>query len=119
MTHGFPKSARLLNRFEFDAVFSNRVAKSDSCITVLVRENGLATQRLGLVVSRKAGNAVVRNLWKRRLREAFRLQRSRLPDGIDLVVMPRAHKPPEVWQLEKSLVALAAKATRTLKGPRP
>ena len=51
--------------------------------------NGLPHTRLGLSVSRRVGNAVLRNRWKRIIREAFRTQRDELPVGLDLVVRPR------------------------------
>jgi ribonuclease P protein component len=41
--------------------------------------------RLGVTVTKKVGNAVVRNRIKRLVREVFRLQRARLPAGLDLV----------------------------------
>ena len=67
--------------------------------------------RLGLSVSRRVGNAVVRNAWKRRLREAFRLVQSRLPGGHDFVVVVRSNRVPSgaagARAMEESLVALA------------
>ena len=53
------------------------------------RKNGGRATRLGITVSRKAGKATVRNRIKRLLREAFRLNRSRLPVGLDVVVVAR------------------------------
>lgn len=47
------------------------------------------TTRLGLVVSRRVGGAVVRNRVKRGVREWFRSNRSRLPVAVDLVVIAR------------------------------
>jgi ribonuclease P protein component len=41
--------------------------------------------RLGITVTRKIGNAVERNRIKRLVREVFRLHRTRLPEGLDLV----------------------------------
>lgn len=45
--------------------------------------------RLGLTVSRKVGNAVVRNRVKRRVREWFRHEADMLPSGLDIVVIAR------------------------------
>lgn len=45
--------------------------------------------RLGIVVTRKVGNATVRNRIKRLCRECFRLWPGFVPDGIDLVVIAR------------------------------
>jgi len=55
-----------------------------------VLPNGLPYCRLGLAVSRKVGNAVVRNKIKRRLREIFRKQLKDRPLQYDFVVVARS-----------------------------
>lgn len=53
-----------------------------------------AHTRLGLVVSTRAGNAVVRNRIKRWSRELFRTQTEKLPKGLDLLLIYRPQETP-------------------------
>ena len=50
-------------------------------------DRALPSARIGLTVSRKVGNAVLRNRAKRLLREAFRATRDLWADDLDLVVI--------------------------------
>jgi ribonuclease P protein component len=49
----------------------------------------IAVRRLGVTVSRKVGNAVVRNQVKRAVREWFRRSRCLLDENVDVVVIAR------------------------------
>jgi ribonuclease P protein component len=85
---GFPKAIRLRKSPEFVAVQrrGRRVKGSLFVGVVLPRDEGPA--RFGLAVSRKVGNAVVRNRVKRRVREAIRQFRVTLGlDRVDVVII--------------------------------
>src|SRR5258708_1297146 len=85
----FRREYRLRTQAEFDRVYATKVYAADEVLVLNAAASELDHARLGLSVSRKVGNAVVRNAWKRRIREAFRLTRPQLPVGIDLVVRPK------------------------------
>lgn len=111
----FLRCYRMRKGDEFRAVYDARVRASDQCLLVYVRDNGIGHPRLGLSVSRKVGNAVVRNRWKRLIREAFRLNVSRLPQGVDMVVIPKQSPAPSFREVEASLCGVARRAARRLK----
>jgi len=99
---------------DFQRAYRRRCSAADERIVVYGHPNGLPHPRLGVSASRKLGGAVVRNRWKRLLREAFRLSRRQLPQGIDLIVIPRGDAEPELMSLLESLPRLAAKVARKL-----
>jgi ribonuclease P protein component len=83
-------------------------------LTVLGRPNALGCDRLGIIASRKLGDAVVRNRAKRRLREVFRqlepdLSAARGFRTLDLVIVPRRES------LTAPLSALAAEFSSSLR----
>jgi ribonuclease P protein component len=99
----FPRANRLLRKRDFDRVFAKRTSAAAGPIVVYVARNEVRAPRLGLIVSRKIGSATVRNRWKRRLREAFRLEKHDLPD-IDVVVIVRHAGAAGLDQVRKTLI---------------
>ncbi|TVQ52397.1 MAG: ribonuclease P protein component [Phycisphaerales bacterium] len=89
----FPRRLRLTRPSEFEAVLNANVRVRSGPLFIGALPNDRDHPRLGLIVSRRVGNAVVRNRVKRQLREAFRLSQHDLPTGYDLVVSVRAHEP--------------------------
>jgi len=114
MDHRFRKCQHILRSIEYRRVFDYRTSVADNVLVVYGMPNELGYSRLGLSVSRKVGNAVLRNWWKRRIREAFRLRQYSLPSGIDFVVIPRPAVRPRFDDIARSLDNLAARIGRKL-----
>lgn len=91
---GFGGDARLLERREFRQVFQSGKKTVGRALILWHRVDASERKpRLGLSVSAKVGGAVRRNRLKRLLRETFRLRRSELRSGVDMVAYPRADCP--------------------------
>ncbi len=85
----FPKSARLRKRHEF-LKLSRTGRKIHSAHFVIVSgKSDCGETRVGITVSGKVGNSVVRNRIKRLLREYFRRHRRELGAGLDFLVIAR------------------------------
>jgi len=110
----FRPHMRLRSPADFARVNDNSVHAADEVLVVNGAANNLSHARLGLAVSRLVGNAVVRNCWKRLIRESFRMSFVDLPPGIDFVVRPRRGAIPELSSIGKSLRHLTNKVARKL-----
>lgn len=108
----FSSSDRIRRQAEFSRVYRDGVSAADSVLVVIACRNSLEYSRLGVVVSRRVGNAVVRNRWKRRMREVFRRHRDRIPTGWDLVVRPRRGAVLSTIAIQGSLPSLAVEVSR-------
>ena len=115
----FPRSARIRKNFEFERVYAENAYAADKALVIQACLNHTNQSRLGLSVSRRVGNAVVRNRWKRLIREAFRVNRSKLPASLDLVVRPRKGATANYAAIAKSLVALASRLKKRLEKTAP
>jgi len=89
MSARFRQRQRLRTRAEFDRVFRGGARLEGALFALLAAPNGRDVDRLGLVVSRRVGNAVARNRARRLLRESFRRLRRDSP-RLDIVVLVKA-----------------------------
>ena len=81
---------RIVDPAVFKRAFDRKKSSADSWLIIYGLENGKDHPRLGISASkRKIRKACDRNEFKRFVREAFRLSKSQLPVGVDLIVVPR------------------------------
>ena len=111
----FRPEHRVRKQEDFERIYQARVFAADDVLVVNGDRNHLRHSRLGLSVSKKVGNAVVRNRWKRLIREAFRLSREELPVGVDLIVRPQKGAAPDFAAISRSLPALARRIAKRLE----
>src|SRR3712207_2944165 len=80
---------RLTDSSEFEKVYKQGTAYRGRLFSVHAFPNELGALRLGLSVSRKVGNAVVRNTLRRRMREIFTAAAGDAGGNMDLVISAR------------------------------
>ena len=86
-----PTPSRLTRRAEFLRVAAKgRKAPMPGLVLQALRRDDDAPARLGFTVTKKVGNAVIRNRTRRRLKEAARLLlKEQSMTGVDLVLIGR------------------------------
>lgn len=106
-----PADQRLRRNRDFRLVYARGQSHANrhAVLNVLTRAGAYASaapgRRIGFVVSKKQGDAVVRNRIKRRLREAVRLRLADLRDGpLDLVFVARSALKDASWEEIRSTV---------------
>ena len=95
---------------DFKRLYSKGKSVASGYAVVFYRRNGRKENRLGITVSTKLGGAVQRNRIRRRLKEIYRLNESKLATGHDIVIVARgASCSAGFKQLESSLMSLFAR----------
>ena len=83
----FSESLKKNHQFQF--VYKYGKSYANKYFVMYVKENGLETNRLGISVSKKVGNSVVRHRVTRLVRESYRLHESIFNSGLDIVIVAR------------------------------
>ena len=74
---------------DFQNVYKKGTSFANRYLVMYVSDNGLEMNRVGISVSKKVGNSVVRHRVKRLIKEAYRLQEEKFHRGLDVVIIAR------------------------------
>lgn len=98
----------LKNSLEFGNVYKRGKSYANKYLVMYIVDNNLESNRLGISVSKKVGNSVVRHRITRLIREVYRLQQHNLIKGKDIVVVARVNsKGRNYWDMESAFLHLA------------
>ena len=97
-------SESLKKNRDFQLTYKKGKSYANRYLVMYVRENGTSGNRLGLSVSKKVGNSVVRHRVTRLLRESYRLQEEHFRRGYDIIIIARASAKDKSYQEIESAV---------------
>jgi ribonuclease P protein component len=83
----FTESLKRNSDFQF--VYKKGKSYANKYLIMYVIENNQETNRVGISVSKKVGNSVIRHRVKRLIKESYRLQEKIFNSGLDIVVIAR------------------------------
>ena len=83
-------SQSLKKNQDFQKVYKKGISYANKYLVLYVMENNLDENRVGISVSKKVGNSVVRHRITRLIRESYRLNEEKFHIGLDLIVIARA-----------------------------
>ena len=101
------RSESLKKNQDFQKVYKHGTSKGNRYLVMYVLKNQYMKNRLGISVSKKVGNSVVRHRLTRLIRESYRLSETRFHSGYDIVVIARpVAKDKNYFEVESALLHL-------------
>lgn len=101
----FSESLKKNHQFQF--VYKHGRSYANRYLVMYIKENGTDRNRIGISVSKKVGNSVVRHRVTRLVRESYRLHEAVFNSGLDIVIVARKNAAAVGYEeIEKSLLHL-------------
>lgn len=82
-------SESLKKNKDFQKVYREGKSYANKYLVMYVSKNGLEINRVGISVSKRIGNSVVRHHLTRLIRESYRLSEEHFQSGFDIVIIAR------------------------------
>ena len=81
----------LKSNLDFQKVYKTGKSYANKYLVMYVTENGTDKNYLGISVSKKVGNSVVRHRIKRLIKESYRLHEAVFNSGLNIVIVARVN----------------------------
>lgn len=102
------KTESLKKTYQFGHVYNEGISRANKNLVMYVLDNESDSNRLGISVSKKVGNSVVRHHMCRLIREVYRLHENMFNSGLDIVVVVRKGSAKCSYkEIEDSMIHLA------------
>jgi len=111
----FRRSQRLKDQLVFERATRKGPRDTRGPLVFHMLPAATPVSRIGIRIGRRVGSAPVRNLIKRRLREAYRLAQHDYPVAFDLVITVRPHAPLILAEYQKLLMSMVLRAHEKLQ----
>ena len=82
-------SESLKKNKDFQKVYSEKKSYANKYLVMYTMKNNTDQNRLGISVSKKVGNSIVRHRLTRLIRESYRLNEEKFACGYDIIVIVR------------------------------
>lgn len=100
-------SESLKKNRDFQKVYRKGISYGNKYLVMYLLKNKLGRNRIGISVSRKVGNSIIRHRITRLIRESYRLQEDNFQCGYDIVIIARVTaKDKSYREIESALIHL-------------
>lgn len=98
----------LKSNLDFQSVYGNGKSFVNKYLVMYILKNNKDINRIGISVSKKVGNSVIRHSLTRLIRESYRLNEIKIKKGYDIVIVARVSaKGKNYREIESALLHLA------------
>ena len=108
-------SESLKKNKDFQIVYRKGQSYANKYLVMYIYQNQSERNRLGISVSKKVGNSVVRHRLTRLIRESYRLQEDKFQNGLDIVIIARAGAKGRTYKEIESALPTEEKIATTMR----